>query len=100
MLSQDQAFKLLMNQEWRLSNLYKIKDKEGNVVDFVPNWAQKTLLKPHNLNIVLKARQLGACPLVVKAAGGQAQRNNYLPCSSVSRLLSVPAEHKCSHCSR
>jgi hypothetical protein len=42
----------LMNQEWRMSNLYKIKDKEGNVVDFDPNWAQKTLLSPHNLNIV------------------------------------------------
>lgn len=58
-LSQDQAFSLLRNQEWRLRNLYKIKDKEGNVVDFKPNWAQIQLLKSHNLNIVLKARQLG-----------------------------------------
>jgi len=58
-LSQDQAFSLLRNQEWRLKNLYKIKDKEGQVVDFKPNWAQLQLLKSHNLNIVLKARQLG-----------------------------------------
>lgn len=58
-LSQEKAFELLQNQEWRLNNLYKIKDKEGNVVDFEPNWAQGTLLKSHNLNIVLKARQLG-----------------------------------------
>jgi hypothetical protein len=58
-ISQDEAFQLLGIQEWRLSNLYKIKDKEGNVVDFVPNWAQLTLLEAHNLNIVLKARQLG-----------------------------------------
>lgn len=58
-LSQDQAFALLRNQEWRLKNLYKIKDKEGHVIDFVPNWAQLQLLNSHNLNIVLKARQLG-----------------------------------------
>lgn len=44
---------------WRLSNLYKIKDKNGQVVTFTPNWAQKLLLKPHYLNIILKARQLG-----------------------------------------
>lgn len=58
-LSQQEAFSLLQNQEWRLSNLYKIKDKEGQVVDFKPNWAQKTLIKRHNLSIILKARQLG-----------------------------------------
>lgn len=58
-LTQDDAFSLLRNQEWRLSNLYKIKDKEGNVVEFSPNWAQSQLLNTHNLTIVLKARQLG-----------------------------------------
>ena len=58
-ISQEQAFALLNDQEWRLSNLYKIKDKEGNVIDFVPNWAQLTLLNAKNLNLVLKARQLG-----------------------------------------
>lgn len=57
--TREDAFALLRSQEWRLSNLYKIKDKEGKVVDFEPNWAQKTLLKASNLNIVLKARQLG-----------------------------------------
>jgi hypothetical protein len=45
---------------WRISHLYKIKDKEGNQVTFKPNWAQKKLLKdPHKRKIVLKARQLG-----------------------------------------
>ncbi len=58
-ITQDEAFSLLRNQEWRLRNLYKIKDKEGQVIDFCPNWAQLSLLKSHNLNIVLKARQLG-----------------------------------------
>lgn len=58
-LTQEEAFKLLQKQEWRMANLYKIKDKEGDIVDFTPNWAQKTLKDRHNLSIILKARQLG-----------------------------------------
>lgn len=50
---------LLGDKNWRLRNLYKIKDKQGNIVNFCPNWAQQALSKPHYLNIVLKARQLG-----------------------------------------
>lgn len=42
-----------------MSNLYYIKTKKGERVLFQPNWAQKKLLKPHYLNIILKARQLG-----------------------------------------
>lgn len=53
------AKSLIASREWRLSNLYKIKDKHGDVIDFKPNWAQLTLLKPHYLNLILKARQLG-----------------------------------------
>lgn len=53
------AIALLGDQQWRLRNLYKIKDKEGQIVDFCPNWAQEALARPHYLNIVLKARQLG-----------------------------------------
>jgi len=49
----------LADRRWRLANLYKIKDKYGAVVDFEPNWAQDELLKPHYLNLILKARQLG-----------------------------------------
>jgi len=45
---------------WRLNNLYKIKDKAGNVITFKPNWAQKALYEQmHYLDIILKARQLG-----------------------------------------
>lgn len=49
----------MADKNWRLRNLYKIKDKHGNIVDFEPNWAQLELSNPHYLNIVLKARQLG-----------------------------------------
>lgn len=58
MQTQD-VMQLLGDQDWRLRNLYKIKDKEGRLVDFEPNWAQLELRTPHYLNIVLKARQLG-----------------------------------------
>jgi hypothetical protein len=53
------ALELLSNKLWRMSNLYYIKDKSGNKVLFTPNWAQLALMKPHYLNIILKARQLG-----------------------------------------
>lgn len=53
------AFNLLSDRSWRMSNLYYIKDKQGNKVLFKPNWAQHLLMKPHYLNIILKARQLG-----------------------------------------
>lgn len=52
--------KLLRNRRWRLNNLYWIKDKRGNRIKFRLNWAQEEILSNlHNLNIILKARQLG-----------------------------------------
>jgi hypothetical protein len=54
-----EAMNLLADRTWRLNNLYYIKDKQGRKVIFKPNWAQQKLLKPHYLNIILKARQLG-----------------------------------------
>ena len=51
--------KTLWNKLWRLQNLYKITNKEGEVVLFSPNVFQVDLLQdPHNRKIVLKARQL------------------------------------------
>lgn len=45
---------------WRLNNLYKIKDKSGQVVTFKPNWAQTEMYDNlWYLNLSLKARQLG-----------------------------------------
>ena len=59
-LAEYPVFKNLGSQEWRLNNLYFIKDKEGNKVRFKPNWAQKELLAcKHPCQIILKARQLG-----------------------------------------
>lgn len=52
--------KNLSDRTWRLKNLYYIKDKQGNRVKFVPNWAQIDLLNDkHPCQVILKARQLG-----------------------------------------
>ncbi|MBY6093850.1 hypothetical protein [Ferrimonas balearica] len=46
--------------EWRLNNLYYITDKDGRIVKFQMNDAQRALFKNMHLrNIILKARQLG-----------------------------------------
>lgn len=50
-----------LNLKWfRLCALYKIKDKDGRVVRFTPNEAQRQrYIDNHNRNVILKARQLG-----------------------------------------
>ena len=58
----DQAQFLL--PQWRLSNLYSIIDINGSRIPFRPNWAQLKFLEDlHDLNIILKARQLGCTTL-------------------------------------
>lgn len=50
----------LLDREWRLNNLYRIKDKDGNVILFKKNKAQEHFDKnKHSKNIILKSRQLG-----------------------------------------
>ena len=50
----------LKNRWWRLNNLYYIVDEKSRRRRFVPNWAQRLLMKNMwYLNIILKARQLG-----------------------------------------
>lgn len=52
--------KALGDRMWRLTHLYKIKDKRGNTVQFNPNPVQlRFLLNMHNRNIDLKSRQHG-----------------------------------------
>lgn len=51
---------LLKNRAWRLSNLYYIKDKDGNKTKFRPNGPQAEFFaNRHGRDIILKARQLG-----------------------------------------
>jgi hypothetical protein len=59
-LTKEIAIELLSNREWRLNNLYYIKNPKGERIPFKPNWAQKEVLfDPHPFKIILKARQLG-----------------------------------------
>uniref|UniRef100_C6E2C1 Putative DNA packaging protein GP17 (Terminase) n=1 Tax=Geobacter sp. (strain M21) TaxID=443144 RepID=C6E2C1_GEOSM len=45
---------------WRLNNLYKVIDKDGNLIQFRLNHVQKELLKNlWYLNVILKSRQQG-----------------------------------------
>jgi len=52
--------------EYRLNNLYKIIDRNGQSIDFRLNPVQTDVLnKLHNRNIILKARQLGMSTFAV-----------------------------------
>lgn len=51
---------LLSNREWRLNHLYHVVNKDGKIVRFKLNWAQRQIdCGLHHYNNVLKARQLG-----------------------------------------
>lgn len=50
----------LADRFWRLNNLYKIRDKDGLLVTFRPNRAQRHFAAvKHTRNLILKSRQLG-----------------------------------------
>jgi hypothetical protein len=55
----------LANQEWRLNNLYHIRDKNGQKVLLNFNWAQRSFLAAiWYFNVILKARQLGFSTII------------------------------------
>ena len=50
----------LLNKEWRMQYLYKIRNKEGKRIAFKSNRAQRHFnANKHSRNIILKSRQLG-----------------------------------------
>lgn len=64
-MTKEELKKGLKSQEWRLNNLYWIKDKKGNRIKFRLNWAQKLLYKNlWFLNVILKVRQLGVTTFI------------------------------------
>ncbi len=57
-----ELLKKIKNKNWRINHLYKIKDKDKNVITFKRNSAQKHFNEnKHTRNIILKSRQLGFC---------------------------------------
>lgn len=62
----DELEKLLEDPWWRICNLYYITDKNGEVVQFKPNWAQKKFYQDRwYRNVILKARQLGFSTMIL-----------------------------------
>jgi len=55
-----EVFDLLKDWRWRINNLYFVKNKHGQKVQFKLNWAQEILVKDlWFFSIILKARQIG-----------------------------------------
>jgi hypothetical protein len=62
----DELKSRLNDSDWRLNNLYWIKDKRGKKIKFKLNWAQNDLYdNKHLFNVILKARQLGFTTLIM-----------------------------------
>lgn len=64
-LSDEKLLELLKDPDWRIRNLYKIMDKSGKEITFVPNEAQEAMLQDLWFrNLILKARQRGFSTLI------------------------------------
>src|SRR5574337_1351128 len=80
---------LLADRRWRLSHLYRITDKWGKVIRFVPNTVQELFLAGfHNRNLVLKSRQHGITTLAAILARSEEHTSELQsPLNLVCRLL-------------
>lgn len=79
---------LLDDREWRLNNLYYIEDKYGKVGLFKLNDAQCDLLDNiHDLNIILKARQLGFSTFILIFALDCCLFNSYFDAGLVADTI-------------
>jgi len=78
----------LKDVNWRLSNLYKVVNKHGEVVKFSPNAVQQDFLDNcHGRDIVLKARQLGITTLACIVALDESLFNNNWRCGIIAHNL-------------
>lgn len=63
--TEQELVECLKDPHWRIRHLYKIKNKQKQIVPFVPNEAQEELLQDmHWRNIIPKARQRGFSTLI------------------------------------
>ncbi len=78
---------------WRLNNLYKIVNEDGQLVTFRMRPAQRELFKNmHYRNIILKARQLGFSTGIDIYLLDQALFNNNLSCGIIAQDLPAAGE--------
>lgn len=73
---------------WRLNNLYRIVDKNGNSIPFKLNSVQQEVAEcTHNRKLILKARQLGLSTYAVLDVLDEALFTENLACGIVSYSL-------------
>ncbi len=78
---------------WRLNNLYKIVNEDGELVTFRMRPAQRELFKNmHYRNIILKARQLGFSTAIDIYLLDQALFNKNLSCGIIAQDLLAAGE--------
>lgn len=78
----------IASQTWRLNNLYRIVNKNGDSVPFKLNAVQKYVLENlHTRNLILKARQLGMSTFAVIFSLDEALFNANLSAGIVSYSL-------------
>lgn len=78
----------LADRDWRLRNLYRIVDKNGDDVRFVPNATQQAYLDGlHTRNIVLKSRQHGITTIAAILALDTALFRSNTTCGLVMHKL-------------
>lgn len=82
------AVDLFSDRRWRLNNLYYIENKHGEVVRFNLNHAQSRLLDNlHDLNIILKARQMGFSTFILILALDCAIWNSHFDAGLIADTL-------------
>jgi hypothetical protein len=63
--TEQELIELLKDPQWRIRSLYKVKNKQKEIVPFKPNEAQEHLLcNMHWRNVIPKARQRGFSTLI------------------------------------
>ena len=90
-MSEEQKLKeKLSDWKWRICSwkLYKIKDKNGKVIPFIPNPYQKHLIENlHYKNLILKARQLWFSTMIQILMLDQALFRNNIACWVIAQWL-------------
>ena len=78
---------------WRLNNLYKVENENGELVTFKMRPAQRDLFRSmHKRNEILKARQLGFSTAIDIYLLDQALFNKNLKCAIVAQDLTAAGE--------
>ncbi len=87
---QEELKNKLKSWKWRITSwkLYKIKDKYGRVIPFIPNKYQLELINNlHYKNLILKARQLGFSTMIQVLMLDQALFRSNIACWVIAQWL-------------